>query len=186
MGEQVFSGYPLFFTVLLLHALHNIDFFVLKEKHMETGNPHLLLLSETTNIDLKDKSVKSGHKGSKPSSCPVIDFLATVDASARLYDPDLICDELAPTSDLVCRMHFRQIGLDHLAKSSCKLSGPAGKVPRLVYFVIFGTYIFKFWHYVAIMAAQRNISPTAVYVIGDQHPLGRWWQRVLRDIQGVR
>ncbi|KAK3779642.1 hypothetical protein RRG08_040365 [Elysia crispata] len=124
-------------------------------------------------------------EGIKPISCPVIDFFATIDTSARLYDPDLICDELAPTSDIVCRMYFRQIGLEHLAKSTCALDKP-GRVPKIVYFVIFGTYVFKFWHYIAFMAAKRNVSPSAIYVIGDQHPQGRWWQRVLADVHGVR
>ncbi|XP_005105317.3 uncharacterized protein LOC101855042 [Aplysia californica] len=36
------------------------------------------------------------------------------------------------------------------------------------------------------MAAKRYIKPSAVYVIGDQHPMGRWWQQVLRDVHGVR
>ncbi|KAK3779643.1 hypothetical protein RRG08_040366 [Elysia crispata] len=132
-----------------------------------------------------DNSDQTQDKGRKPTSCSVIDFLATIDASARLYDPDLVCDDLARTSDIVCRMYFRQIGLEHLAESTCMLGKP-GRVPKVVYFVIFGTYIFKFWHYIAIMAAQRNISPSAVYIIGDQHPQGRWWQRVLSDIHGVR
>ncbi|GFS03936.1 glycosyltransferase family 32 protein [Elysia marginata] len=133
----------------------------------------------------RDYSVKAQQQWKEPSFCPVIDFLATIDASARLYDPDLICDDMAPTSDIVCRMHFRQVGLEHLANSTCTLTS-SQQVPKVVYFVIFGTYIFKFWHYIAIMAAHKNISPSAVYVIGDQHPQGTWWHRVLRDIHVVR
>ncbi|GFS03931.1 glycosyltransferase family 32 protein [Elysia marginata] len=120
-----------------------------------------------------------------PTSCDIIEFFASIDASARTYYPDLICDELAPMMDIVCRMYFRQVGLEHLAKSSCALHRP-DRVPKIVYFVIFGTYVFKFWHYIAFMAAKRNVSPTAIYVIGDQHPQGRWWQRVLNDVHGVR
>lgn len=119
------------------------------------------------------------------NNCEIIDFFATVDVTAHTYNKDLLCDEKAETSDIVCRMHLQQIGLEHLEKSTCALKNP-GKVPKIVYFVIFGTYVFKFWHYIAIMGAKRYIEPSAVYVIGDQHPQGRWWQQVLRDVKGVR
>ena len=59
-------------------------------------------------------------------------------------------------------------------------------VPRIVYFVIFGKYEFRFLHYVSMMAAKRYVSPSAIYVIGDAHPLGYWWTRLMRDCRGVR
>ena len=171
------------FTVLLLNFTKTRTLSLLKGSH-KSDNQSLLITEMRSNV-VWDNSDQTQDKGRKPTSCSVIDFLATIDASARLYDPDLVCDDLARTSDIVCRMYFRQIGLEHLAESTCMLGKP-GRVPKVVYFVIFGTYIFKFWHYIAIMAAQRNISPSAVYIIGDQHPQGRWWQRVLSDIHGVR
>lgn len=117
--------------------------------------------------------------------CPIIDFFATADATAHTYHKHLICDEKAKRSDIVCRMYLHQIGLEHLEESTCRLDNP-GRVPKIVYFVIFGNYVFKFWHYVAIKAARRFVGTSAVYVIGDQHPQGRWWNQVLRDTQGVR
>ena len=77
-----------------------------------------------------------------------------------------------------------QIGLKD--DGDCKRQTDDSRVPRIVYFVIFGDYTFKFWHYVSIMAAKRHVSPSALYVIGDAHPLGYWWKRVMRDCKGVR
>ena len=59
-------------------------------------------------------------------------------------------------------------------------------VPRIVYFVVFGNYTFTFLHYVSVMAARRFIGPSALYVIGDVHPVGYWWQRIVSDCEGIR
>ncbi|GFO30839.1 hypothetical protein PoB_005734400 [Plakobranchus ocellatus] len=168
-------------TTMLFHNLYKHN--IMQQFRTFDKDTHGGIRPEDTLHRKPSRELSDG--GENPTSCPVIDFLATVDASARRYDPDLICDDLAQTSDIVCRMYFRQIGLEHLSKSTCALDKP-GRVPNVVYFVIFGTYMFQFWHYVAVMAAKRHISPSAIYVIGDQHPVGRWWQRVLRDVHGVR
>lgn len=59
-------------------------------------------------------------------------------------------------------------------------------VPLYVYYVIFGNYDFHFWNYVSVVAAKRFVAPTALYVIGNAHPRGYWWQRVLQDVRGLR
>ncbi|XP_059154506.1 uncharacterized protein LOC131939989 [Physella acuta] len=41
-------------------------------------------------------------------------------------------------------------------------------------------------NYVAFVAAQRHIAPRAIYVIGDQHPVGEFWELIVRDVPNVR
>ena len=172
-------------TTLILLQLYNLRTYSSCERHYMSQHERSRGISASPDTNQNGASGDEIVKGAKSTSCPIIDFLATIDVSARLYDQDLVCDELAPITDIVCRMYFRQIGLEYLARSTCVLDKP-GRVPKIVYFVIFGTYVFRFWHYIAFMAAKRNISPSAIYVIGDQHPQGRWWQRVLTDVHGVR
>ena len=116
--------------------------------------------------------------------CELLDFFLASDPTASSLPRDLLCD-VRPRSDTVCRIYFRQLGLEHLQGDSCARADE-GRVPKVVYFVIFGSYVFRFWHYVALRAAQRFVQPSAIYVIGDQHPLGRWWQKALTDVKGVR
>ncbi|BFZ24365.1 hypothetical protein BsWGS_27404 [Bradybaena similaris] len=118
-------------------------------------------------------------------NCSVLDFLAAVDPTARTYDSDLVCDESSQRYDIICRLYLRQIGLERLEGNICTLEN-SQRVPKIVYFVIFGVYKFKFKHYVSVLAAKKFISPTAIYVIGDQHPTGKWWQETLNRIHGVR
>ncbi|BFZ23028.1 hypothetical protein BsWGS_26066 [Bradybaena similaris] len=118
-------------------------------------------------------------------NCSVLDFLSTVDPTARTFDSDLVCDKSSQRYDIICRLYLRQIGLERLEGSICTLEN-SQRVPKVVYFVIFGVYQFKFKHYVSVLAAKKFISPTAIYVIGDQHPKGKWWQETLNKIHGVR
>ncbi|KAK6963380.1 glycosyltransferase family 32 protein [Biomphalaria glabrata] len=118
-------------------------------------------------------------------SCNVFDFLAEVDGSLNSIESELMCDSFAKESDIVCRIYLRQIGLESLERLVCKLESTT-KVPKIVYLITFGDYEFHLRHYVAIVAAQRHVDPLALYIIGDQEPLGIYWSLVLRDVPGVR
>ncbi|XP_055865652.1 uncharacterized protein LOC129922731 [Biomphalaria glabrata] len=124
-------------------------------------------------------------KNRRNLSCPVFDFLAEADDSVNSIDSELMCDSFAQESDIVCRIYLRQIGLESLERLVCKLESTT-KVPKIVYFLTFGDYEFHLRHYVAIVAAQRHVDPLALYIIGDQEPLGIYWSLVLRDVPGVR
>uniref|UniRef100_A0A2C9KNF3 Alpha-1,4-N-acetylglucosaminyltransferase n=1 Tax=Biomphalaria glabrata TaxID=6526 RepID=A0A2C9KNF3_BIOGL len=124
-------------------------------------------------------------KNRRNVSCPVFDFLAEVDGSVHSIESELMCDSFAQESDIVCRIYLRQIGLESLERLVCKLESTT-KVPKIVYFLTFGDYEFHLRHYVAIVAAQRHVDPIALYIIGDQEPLGIYWSLVLRDVPGVR
>ncbi|KAK6963378.1 glycosyltransferase family 32 protein [Biomphalaria glabrata] len=124
-------------------------------------------------------------KNRRNVSCPVFDFLAEVDGSVHSIESELMCDSFAQESDIVCRIYLRQIGLESLERQVCKLESTT-KVPKIVYFLTFGDYEFHLRHYVAIVAAQRHVDPLALYIIGDQEPLGIYWSLVLRDVPGVR
>ncbi|KAL8619529.1 hypothetical protein ACOMHN_011880 [Nucella lapillus] len=117
-------------------------------------------------------------------NCSVVEFLAGPDPTVlEAYDPQLVCGPSAQDKDVVCSTFFSQIDLRD--DDACVRRNDDTKVPRIVYFVIFGTYTFKFWHYVSVMAAKRHVTPSALYVIGDAHPVGYWWQRLMKDCRGV-
>ncbi|KAK7498816.1 hypothetical protein BaRGS_00009908 [Batillaria attramentaria] len=140
-----------------------------------------------------------------PPDCSVLDFMSGPDPSARtVYNSSIFCGPEARNKDVFCRMFFSQqftsswgllvivmpvsecenVGLHE--DGDCVRETDDTKVPRIVYYVIFGDYTFKFWNYVSLMASKRHIKPSALYVVGDAHPVGYWWTRVMRDIKGVR
>ena len=116
--------------------------------------------------------------------CEIFSVLKSVDPTVESLKSSLFCDMWAHTSDMACRRFFYQNDL--LEKGMCKRSTSDRVVPKIVYYVIFGTYVFKFWEYVSVVSARKFIQPTAIYVIADEHPRGYWWKRVLSDVTGVR
>ncbi|KAH9514849.1 hypothetical protein Btru_021125 [Bulinus truncatus] len=123
---------------------------------------------------------------SNRSSCEVVEFLASLDPSFRTFGPDTMCDDVANHTDILCRIYLRQIGVNpELEPGSCSIKN-LDLVPKIVFFVTFGEFKFEMWNYIAVMAAQRHVQPTALYVIGDQHPKGPWWELVIRDVSGLR
>ncbi|XP_059154507.1 uncharacterized protein LOC131939990 [Physella acuta] len=119
------------------------------------------------------------------STCSVYKLLASVEKSMMSINSKLICDEFAEKSDILCRMFLERIHFSHLETSACALANST-KVPKIVYFVTYGHYTFHLWNYVAFVAAQRHIVPRAIYVIGDQHPVGEFWELIVRDVPNVR
>ncbi|KAL8619526.1 hypothetical protein ACOMHN_011877 [Nucella lapillus] len=148
-------------------------------------------------------------------NCSVVEFLAGPDPTVlEAYDPQLVCGPSAQDKDVVCSTFFSQVSrlstffsqvsrlstyFSQVSRLStffsqmeirddrqCVREHDDTKVPRYVYYVIFGTFEFKFVHYVSFVAAKRFIGPTAMYLIGDVHPFGPWWQRLRKDVKGVR
>ncbi|XP_046568272.1 uncharacterized protein LOC124276676 [Haliotis rubra] len=124
---------------------------------------------------------------STSQNCTVRDLLLSADPSFNTVNQDLFCDEKAKSSDVICRWFFAQIGMSDIHdENACRRTGSDSKVPKIVYYVIFGPYTFQFYHYVSVVSARRFINPSAIYLIGDAHPSGVWWTQVLRDVPGVR
>ncbi|KAI8775156.1 serine/threonine-protein kinase Chk1 [Biomphalaria glabrata] len=129
--------------------------------------------------------MKLEPNSSRPS-CYVVEFLSNLDPSFRSFHMDTMCDDLANKTDVMCRIYMRQLGLNtELEREACG-SNPKDLVPKIVYFVTFGSYTFNIWNYIAVLAAQRHVQPTGLYVVGDQHPVGPWWELTLRDVPGLR
>ncbi|KAL8619525.1 hypothetical protein ACOMHN_011876 [Nucella lapillus] len=119
-----------------------------------------------------------------PPNCTVLESLSRPDPSVRqAYDRSVVCGPQASDRDIFCRLFFLQNGLTDYG--DCVRADDDTTVPRIVYFVIFGKYTFQFCHYVSVMAAKRHVTPSALYVIGDAHPVGYWWQRLIKDCKGV-
>ncbi|CAG5122697.1 unnamed protein product [Candidula unifasciata] len=129
--------------------------------------------------ECKDYSPKMSGK------CHVLELFTRIDPTARHYDSEIICDQASSNFDLICRLHLKQIGLQSQQSTICCLD-KVDKVPRIVYYVIFGVYQFRLVHYISLRATSRFIAPSAIYVVGDQHPTGKWWRKVLAEVQGVR
>ncbi|XP_076449441.1 uncharacterized protein LOC143285883 [Babylonia areolata] len=118
-------------------------------------------------------------------NCSVLDFLGRPDPTVQeSYDPALVCGPPALRKDVICATFFSQIDLKD--DGDCLRQHDDTEVPRIVYYVIFGMFEFKFLHYVSFVAAKRFIRPSGIYLIGDIHPYGPWWQRLMKDVKGVR
>ena len=59
------------------------------------------------------------------------------------------------------------------------------KVPNIVHFVSYGSYEFKFLHYLSFLSTHRYIKPRFIYLHGDALPKGYWWQRILQDVANL-
>ncbi|CAG5131888.1 unnamed protein product [Candidula unifasciata] len=117
--------------------------------------------------------------------CHVLELFTRVDATARNYDSDLVCDQSATNFDVICRLYLKQIGLQSQQSTVCCLDN-VHRVPKIVYFLNFGVNKFRLVNYISLRAASRFIAPSALYVVGDQHPRGEWWRKVMADVPGVR
>ncbi|KAH9514847.1 Gamma-glutamyltranspeptidase 1, partial [Bulinus truncatus] len=123
---------------------------------------------------------------SNTSSCDVVEFLSSLDPSFRTFETDTMCDDEANHTDILCRIYLRQTRVNpELEPGNCSMKS-LDLVPKIVFFVTFGDYKFEMWNYIAVVAAQRLVQPTALYVIGDQHPKGPWWEMIIRDVPGLR
>ncbi|XP_059154520.1 uncharacterized protein LOC131940002 isoform X2 [Physella acuta] len=136
----------------------------------------------------KDRNFRLADKVGGGVYCEPVEFLTSMDPSLGSLDPRALCEGMSGHSDVLCRVYLHQIGVrkTEIHEDACVLQGSATKVPKIVYFVTFGSYEFQMRNYVAVLAAKRHIDPQAIYVIGDQHPTGPWWELVIRDVPGIR
>uniref|UniRef100_A0A2C9KU59 Alpha-1,4-N-acetylglucosaminyltransferase n=1 Tax=Biomphalaria glabrata TaxID=6526 RepID=A0A2C9KU59_BIOGL len=119
-------------------------------------------------------------------ACPLAEFLAVIDETFWKFGAEALCENGTDEIDILCLVYLRQLGISRqLERGACALDSK-GLVPKIVYFVTLGAYTFHMWNYIAVVAAYRHVQPVALYIVGDRHPQGEWWERVRRDVPGLR
>ncbi|XP_055867093.1 uncharacterized protein LOC106078100 [Biomphalaria glabrata] len=131
-------------------------------------------------------NVQFSLKYTNSSACPLAEFLAVIDETFWKFGAEALCENDTDKIDILCLVYLRQLGISRqLERGACALDSK-GLVPKIVYFVTLGAYTFHMWNYIAVVAAYRHVQPVALYIVGDRHPQGVWWERVRRDVPGLR
>ncbi|XP_050390714.1 uncharacterized protein LOC126809888 [Patella vulgata] len=131
------------------------------------------------------RSSQNGHRNRKFVDKPcIVDNWTRIDQTTESLNRDIFCDEFAEQSDILCRWYLDQQNItDH---KTCLLPQDGYKVPNVVFYVTFGHYEFTLLHYMCILSAKKIQRPLAIYVIGDEQPLGKWWKKLCQDVSDLR
>ncbi|XP_046550079.1 uncharacterized protein LOC124259896 [Haliotis rubra] len=138
------------------------------------------------------QNISSPQEDESTNDDPCVFYLMEhVDSSVACMDQEWLCDEYADSSDIICKWYKSQT--QNLVADNCLLPNATElgfqnggyPVPRIVYYVAFGLSRLSFIQYLSLLSAKRFIKPWAMYVVGDVHLTGAWWQTATTDL-GVR